>query len=238
MISEGAFTNMLEFHEWKHVFKLDPNKEISDQDLELICESGTDALLIGGSDGITEDNILDLLVRVRRYSVPCALEVTSVHTVVPGYDYYFIPTVLNSNSVDWVTGFHHQAIREFGPIMNWDEVVTEGYCILNDDCKAAKLTGAQTSLSREDVMSYAMMAEKMFRLPVFYLEYSGTYGDVSFVQAVKSVLEETKLFYGGGIKSIEQAVEMAQYADTVVVGNIIYENIEQALLTVKAVKEK
>ena len=41
---------MYDVTEWKHVFKLDPNKEISDEQLEAICESGTDAILIGGCD--------------------------------------------------------------------------------------------------------------------------------------------------------------------------------------------
>lgn len=234
----GDYGKMLELKNWNHVFKLDPNKQITDADLELICESGTDAIFIGGSDGITEDNIIDLLVRVRRYSVPCVLEVSSLESIVPGFDYYCIPTVLNSNRVEWVTGMHHQAIKEYGPLMNWDEIITEGYCILNQDCKAARLTGANTDLSREDVMSYAMMAEKMFKLPVFYLEYSGTYGDVRYVQAVKNIVEETRLFYGGGIKTPEQAAEMAEYADTVVVGNLIYENMNEALKTVNAVKSK
>lgn len=229
---------MVELRNWQHVFKLDPNKQITDDHLELICESGTDAVFIGGSDGITEDNIIDILVRVRRYSVPCVLEVSSLESIVPGFDFYCIPTVLNSTSVDWVTGMHHKAIKEYGPLMNWDEIITEGYCILNRSCKAATLTGARTDLSHQDVMSYAMMAEKMFKLPVFYMEYSGTYGDVKYVQAVKSILEKTRLFYGGGIKTHEQAAEMAQYADTVVIGNVIYENIGEALKTVNAVKEK
>ena len=52
---------MYDVTEWKHVFKLDPNKEISDEQLEAICESGTDAILIGGSDNVTEDNVLQLM---------------------------------------------------------------------------------------------------------------------------------------------------------------------------------
>ena len=44
---------MYDFREWRHVFKLDPNKELSDERLEKICESGTDAIIVGGTDGIT-----------------------------------------------------------------------------------------------------------------------------------------------------------------------------------------
>ncbi|WP_226659939.1 heptaprenylglyceryl phosphate synthase [Pseudalkalibacillus hwajinpoensis] len=227
---------MFDFREWKHVFKLDPNKEIEDYDLEAICESGTDAVIVGGSDGVTLDRTLDLLARIRRYAVPCALEVSTVEAVTPGFDFYFIPTVLNTEDSRWVTGLHHEAVKDFGEIMNWDEIVMEGYCILNRDSKVAELTSAHTNLDEEDVLAYARMAEKMFKLPIFYVEYSGTYGDKDLVHKVSQVLDETQLFYGGGIDSSEKAKEMAAFADTVIVGNIIYDNIKQALKTVNAVK--
>ena len=50
------------------------------------------------------------------------------------------------------------------------------------------------------------------------------------------VLEKTKLFYGGGIKNAEDAKTMAEIADTVVVGNVIYDDFKAALSTVEAVK--
>ena len=226
----------MEYLQWRHVFKVDPAKEISDEALELICESGTDVILVGGTDNVTLDNVLDILVRVRRYSVPIALEISNIESVTPGYDYYFIPSVLNSNDTKWVKDLHHEAIKEYGDIMVWEELVAEGYCVLNPDCKVAEATSANTDLSTDDVIAYARMAEKFFKLPIFYVEYSGIYGDVEIVKEVKNVLEETKLFYGGGITNAEQAAEMAAYADTVVVGNIIYDDLQAALKTVDAVK--
>jgi putative glycerol-1-phosphate prenyltransferase len=232
----GEGLGMYDFREWRHVFKLDPNKEISDDRLEKICESGTDGVIVGGTDGVTLEKVLDLMARIRRYTVPCVLEVSSIDIVTPGFDLYFIPTILNSRDPKWITGLHHRAVKEFGEIMDWEEIVMEGYCILNEECKAAKLTSAIAEASIEEVKAYAMMAEKMFHLPIFYLEYSGKYGDPQLVSEVKKVLEKTVLFYGGGISSVEQAVEMAKHADVIVVGNAIYDHFEQALATVKSVR--
>jgi putative glycerol-1-phosphate prenyltransferase len=227
---------MYDFRQWRHVFKLDPNKDITEEDLERICESGTDAVIVGGTDGVTLESVLSLMARIRRYTVPCVLEVSSIETITPGFDLYFIPTVLNSRDTKWITDLHHQAIKEYGEIMNWEEIVMEGYCILNEDCKAAKLTSINAGLTSEDITAYAMMAEKMFHFPIFYLEYSGVYGDVQVVANVKKALEKTVLFYGGGISTFDQAANMAKYADVIVVGNAIYENIEEALATVKSVR--
>jgi len=236
MYDEWEDLGMYDFREWRHVFKLDPNKEISDKQLDRICESGTDAVMVGGTDGVTLEKVLDLMARIRRYTVPCVLEVSSIEIVTPGFDLYFIPTILNSNDTKWITGLHHQAVKEFGEIMDWEEIVMEGYCILNEECKAAKLTSANATASTDEVKAYAMMAEKMFHLPIFYLEYSGTYGDVEVVSEVKKVLEETVLFYGGGISTLDQAAEMAEHADVIVVGNAIYDDFDQALATVKTVR--
>lgn len=228
---------MYDYRNWQHVFKLDPNKEISDRDLDKICESETDAIIVGGTDGVTMDNVVELLSRVRRYQVPCALEVSTIDAITPGFDLYMIPTVLNSTSPRWILGEHQRAIKMFGDLINWSEIVIEGYCVLNEDSKVARLTDANTDLDPEDVAAFATIAEKMLHLPVFYIEYSGTYGDPELVKRAKKQLQETVLFYGGGIDSVARAEEMKQYADCVVIGNLIYENIEEALRTVQAIKK-
>ena len=180
--------------------------------------------------------MLDLLARFRRFSVPLALEVSTVESVTPGFDYYFIPTVLNTTDSKWFNGLHHEALREYGHMMDFDEVVTEGYCIMNPDCTAAKVTGVDSMPDEDDVQAYARMAEHLFSLPIFYLEYSGRYGDPQIVRTAKEVLSNTRLFYGGGIRTVEQAKEMAAIADTVVVGNVVYDDLKAALKTVAAVK--
>ena len=51
--------------------KLDPAKSISDENLEALCMSNTDAIIIGGTDDVTEeDNVIHLMSRVRRYPLP------------------------------------------------------------------------------------------------------------------------------------------------------------------------
>ncbi|AKL83382.1 heptaprenylglyceryl phosphate synthase [Bacillus atrophaeus] len=227
---------MYDVTEWKHVFKLDPNKEISDEQLDMLCESGTDAIIIGGSDNVTEDDVLRLMSKVRRFLVPCVLEVSTTDAIVPGFDLYFIPSVLNSRNPDWIVGLHKQAMKEYGDLMSMEDIVTEGYCILNPDCKAAVLTDADTDLDGEDAAAYARVSEHLLHLPIFYLEYSGVLGDIEVVKETKAVLERTTLFYGGGIKDADTAKQMAEHADVIVVGNAVYDDFKQALGTVAAVK--
>lgn len=222
--------------DWKHIFKLDPNKTLTDEQLDQICQSGTDAIIVGGTDNVTLDGVLDLLSHIRRYAVPCILEVSTIEAVTPGFDFYYIPMVLNSKEKKWMMDIQHQAVKDFGHILNWDELLAEGYCIVNPEAKAYQLAHC-VETSDHDVVAYAQMAEHLFRLPIFYLEYSGTYGDPELVKKVKAELKETQLFYGGGITNLEQAKLMAQHADVIVVGNSIYDHFDDALKTVQAVKE-
>lgn len=223
--------------DWRHVFKLDPQKQLTDSDLERICHSGTDALIVGGTDGVTFDNSVDLLARIRRYELPCVQEVSSRDAVVPGFDGYFIPMILNTTDVRWLVGIQQQAVKQFGGMIPWTDVLAEGYVVLNGESKVARMTGSRTDLRAEDVTAYAELAEHLLQLPLFYLEYSGVYGDPEVVRAAKRGLSDTQLIYGGGIRTVAEAREMAAIADTIVVGNGLYDNLNEALRTVAAVKK-
>jgi putative glycerol-1-phosphate prenyltransferase len=92
-------------------------------------------------------------------------------------------------------------------------------------------------LDKSDCIAYARLAERLFEYPALYVEYSGQYGDPEKVAAMKKELMHTHLFYGGGISNEEQTKTMAKIADTVVVGNLLYRHVAQAVKTAGWVKE-
>ncbi len=226
---------MYNIDEWKHIFKLDPAKAISEEMIDKICESGTDAIMVGGTDDVTLDGVLQLLSSIRRHTVPVILEISNIESVTPGYDYYFVPMVLNSQDKKWMMDVQHQAVLEYGDIINWNEMFAEGYCIMNEESKVFQHTNCKLP-TQDEAIAYARIAEHLFGLPFFYLEYSGTYGDPTLVKSISQELNDTKLIYGGGIATKEQAAEISGYADIIVVGNALYDNPKEALKTVKATK--
>ncbi len=225
-----------EIKAWRHVFKLDPDRMISDDDLDQICMSGTDAIMIGGSSGVTYDNTVDLMSRVRRYELPCVLEVSDLEAVVPGFDLYLIPLVLNTDDSRWMIGQHVLAIEQYSHLIPWELIVPEGYIVLNADSTVARVTKANTELEADRAVAYAQAAEQLLHLPIVYMEYSGRFGDMELMADVRRAVNEAQLFYGGGIVDVETARQAARVCDTVIVGNIVYSDLEQALTTVAAVK--
>lgn len=225
----------MEFRSWRHVFKLDPNKRLDDSVLTALVESGTDAFLIGGTDGVNAENTFALYERMRGYDIPLALEMSHPEQVVRGFDHYFIPTVLNAGIVDWIIGHQAKAFEKYGHLAN-DHVTGQGYIVLNPDAKVAHVTEAKTTLSIEEAVAYAETGHHLFRLPSLYLEYSGVFGSPELVKEVRMALPDAHLFYGGGITGYESARMMSAYADTIVVGNVIYDNLEGALATVAALR--
>ena len=230
------FVNGLALGEWRHLFKLDPDREISDAALEAVCRSGTDAVIVGGSTGVTYDNTVELLARIRRHEVPCVLELSSADAAVPGFDAYLVPIVLNAGSAEWIAGRQAEAIAAYGSMIPWNLIVGEGYIILNGESAAAKLTGARADIGERDVTAYARLADRLMRLPIVYLEYSGRFGDMRIVEHVRADLRGARLFYGGGVSDAERARLAAAAAHTVIVGNAVYERLDDALATVAAVK--
>lgn len=219
---------MTEWREWRHITKLDPDRELGQEEVAEVCRSGTDAVMVGGTQGVTEEKVDRLLGEVRRHDVALCVEPSNPSSVVHGENYLFVPTVLNAGDVAWLVEMHKEWVRLDREI-DWSTTVMEGYVVLNPDSAVARVTEAKTDQEPDDVAAYAEVAEHVFGLPVVYVEYSGTYGDPEKVEAAAGAVEEARLFYGGGIDGYEKAREMAGFANTIVVGNAVYEKGVDAL---------
>jgi phosphoglycerol geranylgeranyltransferase len=215
---------------WRHITKLDPDREISEEDLKTVATSGTDALLIGGTRGITRQKVAELLKRLKRYDVVKIQEPSNPANVVfEDIDYLFVPSIMNSADPKWIVGLHADWVKDWMSkygVLPWDKIQGEAYIVLNPKSAVGIETKAKTDLSIEEAVAYAVCADRYMHFPIVYIEYSGTYGNPSLVKAIRQSLSNAHLFYGGGIDGKEKAKEMARYA-TIVVGNILYHDIEK-----------
>ena len=223
---------------WAHVTKLDPDKCLPPELVEDIVTSGTDALMLSGTLNVTQENLRELLDLVSSYGLPLVVEPASPDCAIfdEVVDHLFVPSVMNADDVRWIVGKHYAWLRHTRSV-DWEMVVPEAYIVLNPNSAVGRVTGANCALSGEDVAAFAEVADRYFRFPIVYIEYSGTYGDPAIVQAASDAVENATLYYGGGICSAEQATEMGRIADTIVVGNAVYEEgIDVLRATVRAVQ--
>lgn len=218
---------------WKHwrlVAKLDPDKITGGETLCAINHPGFDAVVVGGTQGITFNKTVRLIEKIRLsgYVGPLVQEISHPEVVVPGVDAHFIPLVLNAGHKQWFCDYHFEALKKYGGLINWETVLTEGYLVCNPGSAVGKLTGTGV-VQAADAVAYTLLAEGIYNLPLLYIEYSGVLGDVSLVREVSRCRRGIHLFYGGGITGVEQAVTMGSMADTIVVGDILHADPLRAL---------
>ncbi|THE66156.1 heptaprenylglyceryl phosphate synthase [Salinadaptatus halalkaliphilus] len=235
-----------------HVTKVDPVKALPSG---LSMLEATDLVVVGGSDGVTESNTLETIRSLEDAcpATPILQEpYSSAHvskTTIERVDGVAVPAVYNGDRTHFV-GKQVDLFAEIGrqpdallgsslPVVGdylaskGEEVVTqltsklvgEGYVVQHVDATAASVAGVETAYSPKQVAGAALATETFYGFPIFYIEYSGTYGGPDDVEAAARYLEETTLFYGGGIDSQAKATEiLAAGADAIVVGDCFHDD--------------
>lgn len=238
-----------------HITKVDPAKPLPD---DLAVLSGTDLVLVGGSDNVTAENTTEAIAQIRNtvdelpvLQEPYRADHVSRETF-DRVDGIAVPAVYNGNRehflekhLDFFTdlGSTPASVRGAGlPVVGdmierrgreaiselAQHIIGEGYVIQNPDSRAAEVSGAAEPFSREEVAGAALATEAFYRFPIFYIEYSGTYGGTADVQAAAPHLDDTILLYGGGITSRDQTMDILEAgADAVVVGNCFHDDVAQ-----------
>jgi phosphoglycerol geranylgeranyltransferase len=215
---------IMKWKDWVHVTKLDPDKQLKPGDIDAIAASGTDALMLSGTLNVTQENLAMLQKQLKAYDLPLVMEPAGPEAVLmQGIDYVFVPSVMNTTDVTWIVGKHQVWVQQQKGKIPWDCIVPEAYIVLNPNSSVGRVTKAVCDLKPEEVAAYVTVADRYFHFPIVYIEYSGTYGNPSVVKAASGAIDKSILYYGGGINSAEKAAEMSKYADTIVVGNAIYD---------------
>ncbi len=243
-----------------HITKVDPAKALP-TDLGVL--EGTDLVMVGGSDDVTEANSLEAIQAIAEAvpAVPVFQEPYDSSQVsketMDRADYLSVPAVYNG---DWdhFVGKHVDLFTEVGekpnevlgsnvPLVGGlieskgvdavselvTNVVGEGYVVQHLDSAVAAVSGVESTYTPEEVAGAALATEAFYGFPIFYIEYSGTYGGPEDVEAASTYLEETTLLYGGGIDSTEKATEILEAgADAIVVGDCFHEDSTTYLETI------
>lgn len=229
-----------------HMTLLDPAKGPAEEmgDLAAMAtETGTDAIMVGGSTGVAQD-LLDAGVRAikARTALPVILFPAHAGTVSRYADAIYFMSLLNSRSVRLVVREQHRASREI--VEMGLETLSMGYVVVAPGMKVGEV-GEADLIPREDAeaaVRYALTAQ-LLGMGLFYLEAgSGAPKPVpsGMVRAVKGAIR-IPLLVGGGIRTADAARGVAQAgADVVVTGTVVERQGGRKALKgiVDAVKER
>ncbi|AGI47282.1 geranylgeranylglyceryl phosphate synthase [Thermoplasmatales archaeon BRNA1] len=227
-----------------HITLLDPEK-LTDETTKSIAarlkEAGTDAFMIGGSTGVTSENLGSTARAIKEATgLPTIYFPSDPSAISPEVDGMFYMSIMNSKNPAFITHFHAKVspyIAKLGI-----ECISMAYIIVEPGMTVGRVTESKL-VKRDDpqeAVGWALAAQYMgFQL--IYLEAgSGADQPVSpeMIKAVKSVIH-IPLIVGGGIHTPEQAQAAREAgADAIVTGTFVEKVSDSSILNavVKAAK--
>ena len=210
-----------------HMALLDPDKqppEVAGEIARRMKEAGTDAVMIGGSTGVTSENLGKTAKAIKEYSgLPTIYFPGGPDAMSAEVDSIFFMSLMNSSDLKWVMGAQVYAapyIKKLGI-----EAIPMGYIVVEPGMKVGEV-GEANLVKRDDIataVQYALGCELM-GMGLVYLE-AGSGADrpipPAMIKAVKEAIS-VPLFVGGGISSPESAMSAKLAgADVIVTGTFV-----------------
>lgn len=217
-----------------------PRKNIYDI-ARVLEEAGTDAILIGGSTGVTEVKLDNLIKELKnQVDLPIILFPGNINGISRYADAILFMSLLNSDDPYFIIGAQMLAapiVMEYGL-----EPIPTAYIIVGYGGAAGYVGRARpVPYDKPEIgVAYALAAAMLGMTFIYFEAGSGSPKPVpsKLVETTKKILgNETFIIVGGGIRTPTKALELAKAgANAIVTGTILEEDLEKSLKIVKALK--
>jgi phosphoglycerol geranylgeranyltransferase len=214
-----------------HMTLIDPASQSPEKSGEIarIAEDvGTDAIMVGGSTGVTQENLDKTILAIKeKVAIPVIYFPSGAHAISPHADAIYFMSILNSRNVRNV--IREQVIG--APIVKklGLEPISMGYLIIEPGMKVGEVGDAEL-IQRNDsksAVAYGLAAEYL-GMDLVYLEAgSGAPEPVptEMITAMRAQLS-VPLVVGGGIRHHTTASAVRKAGANIVVTGTVVENGE------------
>lgn len=246
--------NVLDYIDFKlereklHMTLIDPDRQTpkkAGEIAKIVSSLGTDAIMVGGSTGVTQKSLDETVLAIRRNTdLPLILFPTSAKVISKYVDAIYFMSLLNSKTVQHVIREQMKAapvIKKMGI-----EPISMGYLVIEPGMKVGEVGEAEI-LRRDNVkeaVKYALAA-KYLGMRLLYLEAGSGAPEPVPGEMIKAVKKETDipLIVGGGLRTEDDVKKVLKAgADIVVTGTLIEQfnhnraKIERIIKVVKETK--
>ncbi|MCS7097561.1 MAG: geranylgeranylglyceryl/heptaprenylglyceryl phosphate synthase [Candidatus Methanomethyliaceae archaeon] len=213
-----------------HLSLLDPDKikiERAKEVARTIESIGSSAIMVGGSTCTGKFSFDDLIIELKSGSnLPIIIFPGNIASISKHADAIWFLSVLNSSNPYYITGA--QALS--APIIKSCnlEAIPLGYIIISPGGAAGFVSQANVvPPDKPEIAAMYALAAQYMGMRFIYLERGSGSNEpvpVKMVEKVRSILDESHLIVGGGIKSKEQAREIARAGAEIIVTGTLLEN--------------
>jgi phosphoglycerol geranylgeranyltransferase len=212
-----------------HMTLLDPTKQSPEKAGDIADTAaclGTDAIMVGGSTGITQRNLDETVLSIKsKVKVPVIYFPSGAHAISSHCDAIYFMSMLNSRNVKNV-------IREqvtAAPIVSrlGLEMISMGYVIVEPGMKVGEV-GEADLVRRNDIQTAVAygLAAQFLGMDCLYLEAGSGAPDPVPPEMIKAVKAKVSipLLVGGGIRTPQSALEARCAGANVIVTGTVVEN--------------